>query len=152
MACRLDRMSGLQLQTGSALRRAMWLLYAKLNSRMQTGWIRTFVLIAVAALVGNAQCYGTCGSSACGSAQTPSNSCHHQKSSHDDAHCPHQHSELAGPEVGIAKINLAMAPLTLPVLTADSTEFFTEPQVLSQLNTGSPPGRDICSTISVIRI
>jgi hypothetical protein len=127
-------------------------LYTTLNSIMQAGRIRGFVLIAVAALLGNAQCYGTCESSACSSAQTASNSCHHQKSSHDDARCPHQHSELAGPQVGIAKINLAMAAFTLPVLKADSTTFFTEPQLLSQPNTGSPPGRDICSTISVLRI
>ena len=127
-------------------------MYTKLNSIMQAGWIRGFVLIAVAALLGNAQCYGTCESSACGSVQTPSNSCHHQKSSHDDARCPHQHSELAGPQVGIAKINLAMVLPALPVLTADSTTFFTDPQLLPQLNTGSPPGGDICSTISLLRI
>ena len=128
-------------------------MYAKLNLGMEAGWIRAFVLIAVAALLGNAQCYGTCGGSACGSAQAPSSSCHHQKSSHEDATpCRHQHSEFSGPEAGIAKINLAMSPLILPLLTADSSTVFTQPQLLSQPNTGSPPGSDFCSTISVLRI
>ena len=129
------------------------LLYAKLNSGMQAGWIRAFVLIGVATLLGNAQCYGTCGSRACGSAQVPSKSCHHQKSSHEDtAPCPHQHSEFAGPEVGIAKISLAMATLSVQVLTADSTVISTERQLFSLLNTGPPPGGEFSSTISVIRI
>jgi hypothetical protein len=119
---------------------------------MQSGSIRTFVLIAVAVLLGNIQCYGAGGSGACGAAQTPSNSCHHQKSAPDDARCPHQHSELSGPQAGIAKINLAMEPLTLAVLSADATGFFTEPHLLSQPNTGPTPGRDICSAISVLRI
>src|SRR5258708_1230972 len=120
---------------------------------MHSGYIRACALVAVAALLANAQCYGACGSSACGSAQTPSNSCHHHKSSHEDAApCPHQHPEFAGPEVGIANISLAMAPPTLLVLTADSTPVFAAPQLLSRPNTGPPPGGDICSRVSVLRI
>jgi hypothetical protein len=120
---------------------------------MQAGWIRAFVLIGAATLLGNNHCYGTCGSSACGSAQVPSNRCHHQKSSHKDAApCSHQHSEFASPEVGIAKISLAMATLSVSVLTTDSTVVFTERQLLTQPNTGPPPGGDICSTISVLRV
>jgi hypothetical protein len=120
---------------------------------MQSGWIRAFVLVAVAVLLGNAQCYGDCFSHVCGSAPAPSNSCHrHSQSSHDDAPCPYPHSELARPEVGIAKINLATGTLIVPALAVDSTAVFTDSQPLIHVNTGSPPGGDICSTISVLRI
>jgi hypothetical protein len=102
----------------------------------------------------NAQCYGTCGSAACGSAQTPSNGCHHQKSSQGDpAPCPHRHSEFSGPEIGIAKINLETATiLILPVLTGNSSAGITELQFLSQVDVGSPPVGGACATISVLRI
>jgi hypothetical protein len=120
---------------------------------MQSGWIRAFVLISVAALLLNSQCYGACSTSACGSALTPSNSCHQdQKSSHDDARCPHQHSEFASPEVGIAKIGLAMGTVIGPALAVDSTAVLTESQLLTPSNTSSPPGGDISSSISVLRI
>jgi hypothetical protein len=121
---------------------------------MLSGWIRAFVLITVVALVANAQCYGTCGSAACGSAQTPSNGCHHQKPSQGDhAPCPHQHSEFSGPKVGTAKISLETTTiLTLPVLAGEFSAVLTEPQFLSQIDTGSPPVGGACSTIAVLRI
>ena len=112
-----------------------------------------FVLVAVAAFVWNAQCYGNCYSTACGSADTPSDSCHrHQKSPHDDARCPYQHSEFASPEVGIAKISLAIGTLNVPAPAVDSTAVFTELRLPTLADTGSPPGGDISSTISVLRI
>jgi hypothetical protein len=118
---------------------------------MQSGWIRAFVLISVAALLLNSQCYGSCSTSACGSA--PSNSCHQdQKPSHDDARCPHQHSEFASPEVGIAKIGIAMGTISGPALAVDSAAVLTESQLLPPSNTSSPPGGDISSSISVLRI
>ena len=120
---------------------------------MQLGWIRAFVLVAVAALVWNAQCYGNCYSTVCGSADTQPDSCHrHQKSSHDDARCPYQHSEFASPEVGIAKISLAIGVLGVPAPAVDSIAVFTDSKPLIQADTGPPPGSDISSTISVLRI
>ncbi len=119
---------------------------------MQSGWIRAFVLVAVAALLGNAQCYGNCSGIPCGSTHKPSDGCHeHQKSSHEDARCPHQHSEFASPEVGAAKISLAIGTVSVPVLAVDSAADFTESRLLVHANTGSPPGA-ISSTISVLRI
>jgi hypothetical protein len=119
---------------------------------MQSGWIRAFVF-SVAALLLNGQCYGNCSTIACGSAHTPSNSCHQdQKSSHDDNRCPHQHSELASPEVGIAKVDLAMGTISGPAPAVDLTAVFTDSQLLTPSNTSSPPCGDISSSISVLRI
>lgn len=121
---------------------------------MHSGWMRVFVLVAVAAVLANAHCYGTCGNTDCGSAPTPSNNCHHQKSSHENhAPCPHQHSDFAGPEAAIAKAGIATAILVLPALTADSTAIVTQPEFLSGFDTGSPPGVRGCSfAVSVLRI
>jgi hypothetical protein len=124
----------------------------KLNPGMQSGWIRAFVF-SVAALLLNGQCYGNCSTIACGSAPTPSNSCHQdQKSSHDDNRCPHQHSEFASPEVGIAKVCPAMGNISGPALAVCSTAVFAESQFLTPSNTSSPPCGDISFSISVLRI
>lgn len=118
---------------------------------MLVGWSRALVLVAVAALIGNSQCFGNCASATCSSPKTPSNSCHHQKSSDKDtARCSHQHSELAAPEAGFAKIHTTAA---IAILPANSTAAITiESQFLSQFNNGSPPGNRSGSTISVLRI
>ncbi len=114
---------------------------------------RAFVLVAVAALVANAQCYGSCATVTCSSAQTPSGSCHHNRSSHESsAGCVHQHSEFTRPEVGFAKVNVATAISILAVLTADVTIASPERLRLPQADIGSPPGAPILSTISVLRI
>jgi hypothetical protein len=130
-------------------------LYAKLNSGMLAGRIRVFALIGVAALLANAQCYATCAMAAAGSGHAPSDdSCHHRKSSQGDpAPCPNQHSELSGPEAGIAKISLETTTiLSLPILTQDSSAAVRDPQGFVKVDTGSPPGANCCSTISVLRI
>ena len=120
---------------------------------MQSAWIRVFVLVAVAVLLGNAQCYGSCYGTVCGSTDTQSDSCHrHQKSSHDDAYCPHLHSEFASPEVGNAKIGLAIGAVGVPALAVDSIDVFAELRLPTQPDTGPPPTGDFFSTISVLRI
>jgi hypothetical protein len=120
---------------------------------MQSGWIRAFVLVAVAALLGNAQCNGNCKSIIRGTVQTPSDSCHqHPKSSHDDARCPYQHSEFASPEVGIAKISMAIGALGVPVLAVDSIDPLAELRLQTQPDTSPPSNGDISLTISVLRI
>src|SRR2546421_10928400 len=114
---------------------------------MCSGWIRVSVLISVAALLLSGQCYGNCATNACGSAHKSSDSCHQdQKSSHGDAPCPHQHSELASPDVGIAKIGFEMGSASGPAPAADSTAVFTEWQLLTLSNANSPPGGDISSS------
>jgi hypothetical protein len=119
---------------------------------MLLGWTRAIVLVALAALIGNAHCFGNCVSAACGSPKSTSSGCHHQKpSSQDSAGCSHQHSELAAPETGIAKINIAAPAAILPALTSDSATVAIELQFVSLFNTTSPPGSP-GSRISVLRI
>jgi len=120
---------------------------------MSSGWSRAFVFVGLVALIANAPCFGNCASEACSSTKTPSNSCHHHKSSPEDsARCSHQHSEFAAPETDIVKVNIAAAVAILPALTSDSAAGTVESHFLSQFDTGSPPGNHSGSTISVLRI
>jgi hypothetical protein len=122
---------------------------------MLVGWSRALGLVAVAALLANAQCYNTCALTACTSAQTPANDCpkHHNKPSHEDGSgCQHQHSEFTSPESGIAKVSVAPAVLIPAVLTAGSDVVFVESLLLSTPDTGSPPDGQISPAISVLRI
>jgi hypothetical protein len=113
---------------------------------------RALALVAIVALIGNAQCFGNCASSVCSSPKTPASGCHDHKPSHDDtASCSHQHFQLAGPETGIAKFNIVAAVGILPVLVLDSAAVSMESH-FSQFDTGSPPGDRPCSTICILRI
>ena len=122
---------------------------------MLASWSRALGLVAVAALLANAQCYNACALAVCQAAQAPPSSCHqhHHKSSHEDSpDCQHQHSEFTGPESGMAKVNVAPAVAFLAVLTAGSDEVLIEPLLLSNPDTGSPPDDQVPSAISVLRI
>ena len=125
---------------------------------MLSGWSRALGLVAVAALLANAQCYDTCAVAACKPVQTPSSDCpqHHQKPSHSSheggSGCQHQHSEFTGPESGIAKVNVAPVVPVLAVLTAGPAPVLIEPLLLSKPDTGSPPDDQVPSVISVLRI
>lgn len=122
---------------------------------MLFGWIRALGLVAVAALLANAQCDNMCAIAASKAAATPSSDCpqHHQKSSHEDSSgCHHQHSEFTSPESGIAKVRVAVAVLIPAVLTVGSDVVFVEPLLLSIPDTGSPPGGQVSPAISVLRI
>ena len=120
---------------------------------MLSRWSRAFVLVAVAALIANAQCFGSCVTGACSSTKAPSNSCHHHKSPDNDkdtTRCLHQHSYFAGPEAGIAKVTIVSA--ILPALTDSSAAISVDFKFLPKLDTGSPPGCRSGSTISVLRV
>ena len=120
---------------------------------MFSSWTRALGLIAVAALLVNAQCYNSCAMATCHSAQTPSNGCHHHQPSHEDApDCQHQHSEFIGPESGIAKVSVTPAVSFQAVLTVGSAVALIEPLLLSIPDTSSPPGAQLSSAISVLRI
>lgn len=122
---------------------------------MLAGWSRALGLVAVAALLANAQCYNTCALTACTSAQTPSNDCpkhHHKPSREDSSGCQHQHSEFTGPESGIAKVSVAPAVLIPAVLTAGADAVFLEPLFLPTPDTGSPPRSQGSPAISILRI
>jgi len=128
---------------------------ARLGKSMLSVWTRAFGLIAVAALCANAQCYSICALAAC-NPRSPSNACHHHKSSqpsHEDGPvCQHQHSEFAGPESGIAQVSVASAAPVVGVLTPSSAVILIEPLLLSSPDNGSPPGEQVSSAISVLRI
>jgi hypothetical protein len=118
---------------------------------MRAGLVRILVLIGVAALLGNAQCYTKCVIVACGLGNAPTDDCHHQKSSHrDPAPCQSQYSDISSPEAGVGKIGLVSA--TLPLATQDSRVVIGDLQYLTQADTGPPPGSLCCATISVLRI
>jgi hypothetical protein len=125
---------------------------ANLRPGMLRNWSRAFVFIALAALVANAHCFGNCVSETCRSTKAPSNSCHHQKPSHQDAaRCSHQHSEFAAPEsIGKVNVETAAAAFTLPA-ACDGTVLL-EPVFVAQGTAVSPPGRLFSSPISVLRI
>ena len=123
---------------------------------MLSCWTRALGLIAVAALLANAQCYKTCALAACTPAQTPSNDCHHHKSPHssdeEGSSCQHQHSEFTGPESGLVKVSIAPVAPFLAVFTAGPAVVLIEPLLQSSPDIGSPPGGQISSAISVLRI
>lgn len=131
----------------------MLVWHVKIKLSMYSSWIRAFALVAVAALFANAQCSITCPITARDSAQTPSDGCHHQKSSHEDgADCQHHHSEFIGPESGIAKVSIAPTAPVLAVLPAGSEAVLIEPLLSSDPDSGSPPSSQTSSAISVLRI
>jgi hypothetical protein len=118
-------------------------------------WTRALGLVAVAALLANAQCYDTCAVAASKAAATPSNSCpqHHQKSSHEDSSgCQHQHSEFISPESGIVKVSVAPVVSILAVLAEGSAVVLIEPLLQSSPDIGSPPHGPVSPAISVLRI
>jgi len=134
---------------------AVYAGYVKLPLGMHSGWIRAFVLLLVIALFANIQCYGTCGPAPCNSAhESSSDSCHHDESSPENkAACTHQHSDLAGPQAGLALHKVGAN--TMPVLMACSVTLrLAAPKSVNLLpaDRGSPPGQATCSRISVLRI
>ena len=122
---------------------------------MLVGWSRALGLLAVVALIANAQCYNICALTACPSAQAPTNECPqhpHQPSHEDGSRCQHQHPEFVGPESGIAKVNVASVVPVQAVLMPSSDVILSEQLLLSKPDTGSPPGDQIPATISILRI
>ena len=73
--------------------------------------IRAFVLVIVAAVLANAQCYNTCTTANAHAAEPSStDSCHHHpKIPPSDGFCHHQHASVAAPENGTALSNMHAA-------------------------------------------
>ena len=75
---------------------------------------RAFVLVILAAVLANANCYNACMTAdayATGSSST--GSCHHHpKTPPSDGFCHHQHASVAGPENGTALSNMHAAAAT----------------------------------------
>lgn len=120
---------------------------------MISGCIRAAALLAIAALITNAQCYGKCTVAECSSAQIPSGGCHHhQAPQQDQQNCVHHHSEFTTAEVGTAKAEVANWVPVVALLAVYSTVVLTEPPVLAKQDTGSPPDRLTPRLVTVLRI
>ena len=115
---------------------------------MLSGWSRLLVLFAAAALLANAQCYGTCGAAG-KSPQAPSNGCHHHKSSPEDQGCPHRHAEFAGPEAAVANVTVTSEVSIVLVMAGSAAVMELAPL---RAHNGSPPGNQVQSPISNLRI
>jgi len=118
---------------------------------MLSGWSRALVLIAAAALLANAQCYGACATAACKPPQIPTNACHHHQPSPEDKGCPHGHPEFAGPETAAANVSVTGTVSPEAVVVAGSAPVMDLVLPL-QADTGSPPGYPVRSSISILRI
>jgi hypothetical protein len=121
-----------------------------------SGCIRIVALLAVAALFTNAQCYGKCAIAACTPAQTSSGGCRHHNTpapDKDQPNCVHHHSDLTGPELGMAKAGVANSVPTPAVLAVDSIAVPIRVPVVELHDNGSPPGLlAALRPISVLRI
>src|SRR5258707_5085132 len=113
---------------------------------------RAVVVLALAALIGNAYCFGNCAIAACASANATPQSCHeHEQSDGDTARCPHLHPEFAAPETGLAKVTLATIGI-VPVIAEISATVPTEQSLVLRLDTGPPYAHHSASSISVLRV
>jgi hypothetical protein len=120
---------------------------------MLADWTRLSVLVAVAALLANVQCYGNCVTAACKAAQMPLGGCPHHKSSHDgQVVCLHQHSEFIGPESAFAKASVVQAAPIVPLLTSRSVVVPAGLVLLLRANTGSPLDSHTFPAVSILRI
>ena len=119
--------------------------------------IRAFVLIIVAAVLANAQCYGACATADCHSAQPSSpDSCHHHKSPPPTGGvCQHQHASIAGPEngAGLSKPHAAASARLIAVLLMQENLFVRAPQTNAALIQSTiPPGAPISPGSAILRI
>jgi hypothetical protein len=119
---------------------------------MFAGWTRVSVLVVVAALLANVQCYGNCLTAACKAAQMPLGGCPHHKSCHDTQVGCLDHSEFISDESDAANASVAKGTPIVPPLTSRSRAILLEPVLLLRAHTGSPPHNRAFTAVSVLRI
>ena len=119
-------------------------------------------MVAVAALLAHGQCYAACLAEAEGSAETSSNQHHHESSPVDDsghdgdtghedgAGCLQQ--AFAGPQVSIANVSPVLTDSMMLPAAAHFDVVVVRPQLLSRLETGSPPPSPASAAITTLRI
>ena len=120
---------------------------------MIAGCCRAIVLVAVLALICNAQCFGNCVSASCNNQRSAPKHCHHRgKTDSDLSRCSHQHFDFTNPDAGFAKIGLMSTP-SLPLLPMEfSGPAWVEHSNRLALNTGPPPANRSDSFVAVLRI
>jgi hypothetical protein len=125
-----------------------------------TRWTHTIAILAIAILFANVQCHALCLASVCQTASTKrADGCHHSSHSQKDANpgCQHQQSSSPSTEAtpDLAKISavpLSLLTVFLPV--ASLLPQFDGSNLGDSLSfkRGSPPGKPLFLSLSVIRI
>ena len=120
--------------------------------------VQITVILAIAALLANAQCYARCLSALSGQAQAHT-ACHH--SSHSQHDGPSQCGDQHHPETAIAEARadhakipaLLCAPVTLSLLAAlPLNQANHMPSFDGLAERGSPPDKPLFLSISVLRL
>lgn len=130
---------------------------------MLSALLRTIVLVIMAALISNAQCYGNCLTAECAPAQPASpDSCHHHHDGDNsdnnapqkDGMCPHQHASFAGPESGpgLSKAAPASTPFMSDLPVAADSATYAAVLTPRSPQSGSPPPRAERASINILRI
>ena len=111
-------------------------------------WSRMLLLLAVAALLGNARCVDNCGSLAPTPAKSTAPQCPlHERQGSEPAACDHQHPQfatIAGDVQPLPDQYLIAARVTAPVVPESRTLAF-EPTI-------SPPPATAHSSITILRL
>jgi hypothetical protein len=118
--------------------------------------IRAFVLVILAAVLVNAQCYNTCTTADAHATESSStDTCHHHpKTPPSDGVCHHQHPSVAGPENGTALSNMHAAAATT-FISIVTTQYFPacERTGSGTLIQGiSPPRFQISPGLTILRV
>lgn len=119
--------------------------------------IRALVLIMVAGVLANAQCYGSCAIVDSQPAQpSSSDSCHHQKSKQPTGGvCQHQHTSVAGPENGpeLSKLQAEAGASFVAVLVAQQHLSVSDLSTNAAISPpASPPGIQTSPGSTILRI
>lgn len=119
---------------------------------------RTVVLVVMAALVSNAQCYGNCATAEYSPVQTaPSDGCHHHHDNNPpskDGFCPHDHLSFAGPESRptVVKVSPPSTPFAFDLSSLSDTVTYAAGLIPLSSHSGSPPTQPERTCISILRI
>jgi hypothetical protein len=116
--------------------------------------LRTLVLVVLAALISNAQCFGNCATTECSPVQpASSDACHHHDAPTKDGVCHHQHASFAGPEAGtdISKASSAHTPFVSDLPVAPRVAIDSAICALVSPHSTSPPHAERVS-VSILRV
>ncbi len=124
--------------------------------RMSRRGIPTFTLVLIAALLLNSQCYARC--LVCVDSSPHASGCHHSEKNHSSGKaCPHQHSDLFSPAVGIGAAKLVNSHVALAIGPASFGPIRTiEIQHLGEIlnidRRHSLPGTSVFALLSTFRV
>jgi hypothetical protein len=122
-------------------------------------WLECLIVVLVAALVLNSQCYATCAISACQPSNHRCSHCHlhPEKGNRSDQACQHQHSQFLGPQdnTDLAKFAALQfsGTLALPCTVAIPT-FEVQPvvEIVKRSGHAGHLGTSVLALVSTFRI